>query len=373
MLSFFVMGMVDIVGVATNFARRDFALNDFMAGLLPMMVFVWFAVFSIPTGMLMTRIGRKNTVLIALLIGIIALLIPNAIYDFNSLLISFMVLGISNTILQVSLNPLVGDVVTQDKLAGALTFGQFIKATASLTGPIIASVVALHWGNWRIVLIIYALFSLLSGIYLYTTKIEERQTSSDGTVTNFKNTFLMLKDQRILKLFVGIIIIVGIDVCMNTNTPELLIQKLGISTDTAGLGSSLYFGARTVGTLLGSVLLLRFKPEKFLKLSMIMAIIAFFLLIFSTGEILVYTAIILIGVTCANVFSILFTFALHSKPGAQNEVSSLMIMGVAGGAIITPIVGLAAEMTNIVWSFAILLLLTVYILNLGFQFSVKKQ
>lgn len=371
MLSFFVMGMIDIVGVATNFARRDFGLNDLTAGLLPMMVFLWFAIFSIPAGILMTKIGRKNTVMSAIALGVIALLIPNIIYSFNGLLLSFTLLGISNTILQVSLNPLISDIVHKDKLAGALTFGQFVKAVASFVGPIIASMVALRFGDWRLVLIVYALLSFITVIYLYKIRIERKSSDDEETTTSFRKTLSLLKDKVVLQLFIGVIIIVGIDVCMNTNTPELLIRKLGLQTDTAGLGSSLYFGARTTGALFGSILLLRFKPGVFLKINMIAAIAAFFLLIFSVSAMWVYGAIVLIGFTCANVFSILFTFALQSKSKEQNEVSSLMIMGVAGGAIITPIVGFAAQLTNISWSYGILLLLTFYLLNIGFTFSTK--
>src|SRR5699024_6552435 len=212
MLSFFVMGMVDIVGVATNFARRDFGLNDLTAGLLPMMVFLWFAIFSIPAGILMTKIGRKNTVMSAIALGVIALLIPNIIYSFNGLLLSFTLLGISNTILQVSLNPLISDIVHKDKLAGALTFGQFVKAVASFVGPIIASMVALRFGDWRLVLIVYALLSFITVIYLYKIRIERKSSDDEETTTSFRKTLSLLKDKVVLQLFIGVIIIVGIDV-----------------------------------------------------------------------------------------------------------------------------------------------------------------
>ena len=42
LLSYIVMGFVDIVGVSTGFAKRDFDLSPEMAQLLPSMVFIWF-------------------------------------------------------------------------------------------------------------------------------------------------------------------------------------------------------------------------------------------------------------------------------------------------------------------------------------------
>lgn len=371
MLSFFVMGMVDIVGVATNFARKDFQLDNLTASILPMMVFLWFAVFSIPTGILMSKIGRKKTVLLSISLGALALTLPVIFYSFYIVIIAFALLGISNTILQVSLNPLVAGIVDNSRLASTLTFGQFVKAVASFAGPVIASMAAQQFGDWKLVFVVYAVTSVICFIMLYLTPIDERKNSYKeiNSQTTFGNTLSMLKDNFILLLFLGIILIVGIDVCMNTNTPQLLIQRLGLSTETAGLGSSLYFGARTLGAFAGAMILIKMKPAAFLKLNMVMAIVAFMLIMFIDTDWLLYTAIALIGFTCANVFSIIFTVALQYRPNQSNEISSLMIMGVAGGAIITPIVGLVDKNFGIGASFGILLLSVVYILFLSFKFS----
>ena len=68
LFGFFVMGFADVVGIATNYVKVDFSLSDTLANLLPMMVFLWFVLFSIPTGILMGKVGRRNTVVIALAI-----------------------------------------------------------------------------------------------------------------------------------------------------------------------------------------------------------------------------------------------------------------------------------------------------------------
>lgn len=372
MLSFFVMGIVDIVGVSTNFVRKDFQLDDLTASILPMMVFLWFAVFSIPTGIMMSKIGRKKTVLISFIIGSIALFIPFLFYNFYSVILAFALMGIANTILQVSLNPLVANIVSDKKLASTLTFGQFVKAIASFLGPIIASMTAQHFGNWKLVFVIYGVTSVLAFILLYITPIEESMQEDKSQTTSFGNTLKMLKDSTILQLFLGILFVVGIDVCMNTNTPELFIQRLGYTTETAGMGSSLYFGARTIGAFFGAMILMRMKATSFLRLNMIVAIVAFLAIMFVSHEWILYAAVASIGFTCSNVFSIIFSIALQSKPKATNEISSLLIMGVAGGAIITPIVGLVAKHLNIGLSFGVLLLGVVYILFLSLKFS-KQQ
>lgn len=370
MLSFFVMGVVDLVGISKNYIQKDFLLDDFVASLIPMMVFVWFAVFSIPTGMLMNNIGRKKTVLIATIVTLISLLIPYFFYNFYAVIAAFALLGIGNTILQVSLNPLVASIVNGEKLASTLTFGQFIKAISSFVGPIVASVAARQIGDWKFTFIVFAVVSAISFLWLYITPIKYEEKV--GKTTTFGETLALLKDNSILLLFLGIALIVGIDVGMNTFTPQLLEQRLGMSADDAALGSSLYFAARTIGAFLGTFLLMKCRPASFLKLNMCVAIAAFVMLMFMGYQWALFAAVVLIGFTCANVFSILFSIALQNKPEQTNEISSLMIMGVAGGAVITPIAGFLSKNIGLYASFGLLLLCGVYILFLSFKFSKNK-
>ena len=139
MLAFFSMGFVDMVGTATNYVKADFALSDTMANFLPSMVFLWFFILSVPTSLLMNRIGKKKTVMLSIIITALALFIPLISYSYPVMLVSFCFLGIGNTLMQVSLNPLINCVVKGDKLASTLTFGQFVKAIASFIAPILAS------------------------------------------------------------------------------------------------------------------------------------------------------------------------------------------------------------------------------------------
>lgn len=118
------MGFVDIVGIATSYVKSDFAgLSDSVVNMISLSCFLWFLVLSIPTGMLMNRIGRKNTVLLSFAVHVLAMCMPLIAYDFASVLIAFGLIGIGNTLLQVSMNPLVMEVVTKDKLTGTLTLG----------------------------------------------------------------------------------------------------------------------------------------------------------------------------------------------------------------------------------------------------------
>lgn len=331
MFGFFIMGFVDVVGIATNYVKTDFHLSDTVANILPVMVFLWFLVFSVPTGLLMNKIGRKNTVMLSMAITFIAMLVPFAAYNFTVVLIAFALLGIGNTIIQVALNPLLTNVVSGDKLASSLTLGQFVKAIAAFLGPIIAGFAAGSLGNWKLIFPLYAVITVVSTIWLWSTSIDKEQSEEKNV--SIINCFGLLKDRYILAFFVGILLVVGIDVGLNVTIPKYLMEKCSIPLEQAGLGISLYFVARTVGTFLGAIILSKYSASKIFMYSIILGVFGFIGMLLVSNLVLLSVFIFVLGFACANLFSIIFTYALKRQPERANEVSGLMIMGVSGGAI----------------------------------------
>ncbi len=344
MLTFFTMGFVDLVGIATNYVKEDFVLSDTMANLLPSMVFLWFLIFAVPTGLLMNKIGRKKTVLLSLLVTIPSLLIPIIHYSFTSMLVSFILLGIGNTLMQVSVNPLLANIVSGEKMSSSLTFGQFIKAIASFIAPILAAWAASSSGDWRMIMFpAFTVITILALAYLGLTKIEE--TGPVGKPASFKECFGLLGDVYIVFFFLGIVAHVGLDVGINTTVPRILMQNLGITLADAGFATSFYFIFRTAGCLMGSFLLAKFGDKKVFLVGAAM-ILAGIVALFFKEKNLMYTGIALFGLGNSNIFPVLFSQALKRKPASQNEVSGLMIMGVFGGAIIPLIMGVASDFMN---------------------------
>jgi len=363
------MGFVDVVGIATSYVKLDFHKTDSVANLLPMMVFLWFFVLSIPTGLLMNKIGRKKTVVLSMVITFIAMLIPLLAYTFTTMLVAFALIGIGNTILQVSLNPLLTNVVRGDRLTSSLTWGQFIKAIASFLGPIIAGFAAASLHNWKLLFPIFAFVTLLSSLWLYFTSIHEEPIT--GKTSSFLDCFKLLGDKTILLLFLGIFLVVGVDVGLNTTIPKFLMERCGLLIAKAGLGTSLYFIARTTGAFVGAILLIKFPARKFFIISMVIAIAALATALTLSNLWAILVMIFLIGFTIANVFSIVFSAALQKKPERANEISGLMIMGVSGGALFPWLMGVVSDSYHSQGAaFVVLLGLLCYLLFLAF--SLKK-
>ena len=346
MLCFFTMGFVDLVGIASNYVKEDLGLNDKTANIFPSLVFFWFLIFSVPTGMLMNKIGRKKTVLLSLIVTVVSLFIPLLGESFGLMLVAFSLLGIGNALMQTSLNPLVSTVLKGGNLASTLTFGQFIKAIASFLAPYLAM-----WGatqvipsmgyDWKVLFVIYFIVGILATLMLGITHIEEEPIA--GKPSTFMECIKLLGTPIVLLSFLGIMCHVGIDVGTNTTAPKILMEKLGMTLNEAAFATSLYFIFRTIGCLTGSFFLRIMNNRLFFIISVCMMALSMLLLFVGVEKWELYAAIALVGYGNSNVFSICFAKALTSMPEKQNEVSGLMIMGLFGGTIFPLLMGFMSD------------------------------
>lgn len=368
LFGFFVMGFVDVVGVSTSYVKLDFALSDTLANLLPMIVFVWFAIFSMPVGILMGKIGRKTMVLLSLAVTFASMILPLIHYSFAMILLTFALLGIGNTILQVALNPLLMDVVQKEKATSTLAFGYFIKAISSTLGPILAGAAAGFFGNWHLIFPVYAAVTLLSYTWLFFTKIGKEELVAQ---TSQMSLFDLFKQPGMLMAFTAILLVVGFEISLMTAVPKYLLERCGIPIEQGGLGCSLYFVARTLGAFLGAILLSRVSVKKFFIVNMFAGIICFVFFMLTDSTYVIFVSLFLVGLFCANVFPIVFSVAIQSDATRANEISALMIMGVAGGALLPMVMGVVADASNQLVSLLIPLLALIYILFVSFKLHAK--
>ena len=345
MLCFFAMGFVDLVGIASNYLKENLHLSDSLANVFPSLVFFWFLICSVPTGMLMNKIGRKKTVLLSLVVTLVSLLLPIFHNGFGIMLVSFSLLGIGNALMQTSLNPLVSTIIKGNHLASTLTFGQFIKAIASFLAPYLAM-----WGamgilptfelGWRILFVIYLVVGIFATLLLAGTPIEEEPVES---ASSLGDCLKLLGKPIVLISFIGIMCHVGIDVGTNTTAPKILMERLGWTLNEAAFATSLYFIFRTIGCLTGSFFLRVMKTRHFFIISILLMALGMIGLMVSQNNIVLYIAIAMVGYGNSNVFPIIFSQALLSIPEKKNEVSGLMIMGLFGGTVFPLLMGFAAD------------------------------
>ena len=361
LFSFFVMGFCDIVGISSDYAREAFGWSQTMAGLLPSMVFVWFLFLGVPIGIKMNKWGRKNTVRLGMTVTMGGMRIPLVGASW-ACLVGYAALGIGNAILQVSENPLIKNVVTDEQiLTSSLTAGQVVKAISSFCGPFIMlfAVNVLGDGDyqkWYLAFPVLGTITLLSALWLILSPIKrEPKESTDVTVAK---TFSLLRNPTILMLFFGIFFAVAIDVGTNFVSSKVMINRYGWDVGEAGVAPQVYFICRTIGAFLGVFVMTKMSDITYFRINMIACIAIILSLAFiQLPATWALAQIGAIGFFCSCIFPIIYSEAVKAEPKKANLISGLMITAVAGGGAATPLIGFATDACGSITSGVLVLLL----------------
>lgn len=374
LFGFFVMGFCDIVGISSDYVQRTFDWSPAMTGFVPSMVFIWFLFLGIPVGNKMNRWGRKNTVLSGMGITVVGMMLPLVAYNSVTCIVAYALLGIGNAILQVSLNPLLNNVLTNKRLlASSLTAGQVIKAASSLIGPEIVLLAVACFGDdkWYYCFPILGVITLISGVWLMATPIKKETASSFVGSLSVSDTFSLLKDRTILLLFLGIFFIVGVDVATNFISSKLMAIRFGWGVDQVKFAPQIYFLSRTIGALLGAFLLARVSEVKYFRVNIIACGVALLGLILIKNDVVNLICIGAVGFFASSVFSIIYSMALQVRADKANQISGLLITAVSGGGIVTPVIGLAIGTMGILGGIWVILICVLYLTYCAFGVKVR--
>lgn len=333
---FFIMGApAGIIATALERIRGDFAHAPLLAGLLPFMTFVWFLLISIPTGVLCGRIGRKNTVLLALLATAAALLAPFAaharcVWPYFA---CFAGLGIGNTMIQAALPALVSNVVPPDQITSRLSLGQFVKAVCGAATPLVALACAGLLGNWKLLFLAYALLALGAAAWLFCAHVPREAPT--GPKTSFASCVAVLADPYVLAMTVGVLFAVGADIGLAVAIPAYLKDVFRLSDDAAGTGPTVYFAAKMAAAFLGSIVFARISAAAcfpYLIGGAALAAAGFF---FAPNAAVFLVLVALAALGFANAFGMCMGLALDRRPDKANEIAALMVMAICGGGVST--------------------------------------
>ncbi len=372
LMSFMVMSFVDLVGIGVDRVSKDMALSATMGQLIPSAAFLWFLLLSVPTGILQARIGKRHMLNIGMGITALGMFLPFFTDSFGMVLVGFSLLGIGNTIVQVSANPLLVDVVTGQKVSSFMSFSQFIKAVGSMMGAPLAALFAIQFGNWELIFLVFGIVSILSALWLGSVKIPERgQEGQEGQKVTFSSAFKLLGNGFILLMVLSIFVVVGIDVGFNSNSGQFLIKHFGIESTAAESGRSIYFFGRMLGTFLGAILLTKLSPKKFFIWTTVLGIVALLVILLSKEHYMAWILVFVIGLAVANIWPLVFSITIEKFPDRANEVSGLMMMAICGGAVIPLLMGWITDMSGTITGMAVLIACMVYLLGVAI-YSLKK-
>ncbi len=370
LLSYFVMSFCDLVGVGVDNAKADFELSNTLAQLIPLAVFAWFFLLSVPTGILQERIGKRNMLNIGMLLTALGLLLPFLFYSFPLLLAGFALLGIGNTIIQVSSNPLLIDVVPPGRASSFLSLSQFVKSIGSMIAPYLATFFAVRFGDWKIILLVFGIVSILSVLWLHFTKITETPAREEKATLG--SCLKLLGNGYIALMVLGIFFAVGVDVGVNATSGQFLIERMNMELEPAMEGRSLYFFGKMLGTFLGALLLTRLNAKKFLLGSSLATLLTVAIFIISPTPFFALVLLFFIGMAASNIFPLIISITVKEYQQRANEISGLMIMAVSGGAVIPPIVGRITDLSNITAGMYVFIFCSVYLIFVSL-YSMKQK
>jgi fucose permease len=359
LMAFFVMSFVDLVGIGVDRVSKDMNLSATLAQLIPSAAFLWFFLLSVPVGVMQSRLGKRFMLNVGMGVTALGLLVPFFVYSFTMVLIGFALLGIGNTIVQVSANPLLVDVVPGNRTSSFLSFSQFVKAIGSMIGAPLAAVFAAQFGDWKILFLVFGIVSILSVVWLGAVKIDEVKTEVKAT---FGSSFRLLGTGFVLMMVMSIFLVVGVDVGFNSNSGNFLVKQFGIDPTAAESGRSVYFFGRMLGTFLGALLLTKVTTGRFFLWTTVLGIISFVVMLLVTTPALAWVLVFMVGLSVANIWPLVFSLAVQRYPDRSNEISGLMMMAISGGAVIPLLVGWVSDMSNVAIGMSVLILCMVYLL-----------
>ena len=369
LMAFFVMSFVDLVGIGVDRVSKDMNLSATLAQLIPSAAFLWFLLLSVPVGVLQSRLGKRFMLNVGMGVTALGLLVPFFFYSFAMVLAGFALLGIGNTIVQVSANPLMVDVVPGNRRSSFLSFSQFVKAIGSMLGAPVAAFFASKFGDWKLMFLVFGIVSILSVIWLGAVKIDE---SKQDFKPSLASSFRLLGNSFILMMVISIFLVVGVDVGFNSNSGQFLIRQFGIEQTSAEQGRVVYFFGRMLGTFAGAIILTRFSSSKFFMWSSLLGIVCLVLIILVKSTILAWVLVFMIGLAVANIWPLVFSITIGKYPDRSNEISGLMMMAICGGAVIPLLVGWIGDLSNLAVGMLILVACMIYLWAVSI-YCVRKQ
>jgi FHS family L-fucose permease-like MFS transporter len=344
-LVFFLMGFADAMGPMSDGVRKQYQLSNLVATLLPFFVYIAFAVFSIPGGLLAARAGKKKLLLLGLGLNATALLVPSVqMPGFPLLLACIFLLGIGTTFLQVAGNPIMRDVSPEGAYSRNLSLAQGIKGIGSTASTYIVSAVAslviFRRMGWRGTLPLFFVLMALAFLAVATLKVEETRLEKPPGLSS---SIGLLKNPVSLMAVIGIFLYVGAESCMGRFLKPML-QLFGIDEQDAGrFGPPLFFLLLTAGRIAGSAVLMIMRQRTCFRISALLGLLGAGALM-TGSHTMAIPGVIAAGLGFADIWPMLFSITVEEKPECANELSGLMCMAISGGALLPLLMGWQLDM-----------------------------
>jgi FHS family L-fucose permease-like MFS transporter len=358
------------------------------SGFVDSAFYIAYFVFAAPAGLFMHKYGYKSGIIFGLLLFAVGafLFYPAAstrVYPF--FLVALFIVASGCAFLETAANPYINNLGAPEGATRRINFAQSFNGLAATLAPYIGGIFILSGkdvadqhlsGNQlsaylqgesdavKLPYIIIGLVVLSVAILIWRAELpdikehEEKDDSRSG-VSIFKEKNLMLG-------VLGIFFYVGAQAGIQSYFIFYSKSVGGIGEKHASLLVSIAFGGFMVGRFLGSVLMKYIAPVKIL-LTYSIINCALLILAFSLkGSISVY-ALMCVPFFMSIMFPTIFSLSIRGLGERTKKGSSLLIMGIVGGAIIPPTLGMVTDLVNIRVAYLIPLICFAYIFFFAYK------
>lgn len=354
LLAYSCMAFPDAIGVVAARLRLD--------GIASALVFAWFALFAIPSGLLCDRFGSRRVAVFALGGTLPAFALLAVCGDFRYAAAAGLAFaGAANVALQVSLPSRAVELFGVSRQASVLTLGLFVKTLFAMAIPFAIAAFA-HAGDWRFFFSAYGVVFTAAAALMWLGGGESScplrcAASLAGVVEVARDVPTALSA---LSFAVGVIA----DVAFNLSVPDAVHLRFTMGDAAVGTVYIVLFGVKLPVTLLGAWFFARCDARRFFSASIAIAALGAFALIMAEGFVAYLAGVALFAAGYANVYGFVYAVAAPRHPsGKAASVAALLTMSIAGGALASPLIaaiscprGRSAEALSAAATAALLLL-----------------
>ena len=380
---YFMMGLITCLNdTLVPFFKSGFTLSYAESSLVQFYFFLTYGVMSIPAGKIVEKIGYKNGMVLGFSIAAFGALLffPASIFHQYALfLAALFILAIGIVLLQVAANPYVTILGPARTASSRLTLVQGVGSIGTTVAPILGSYFILSklsesQASSEAVRYPYlgiAGMLILIAFVVYRLKLPKfKMGANTKTVTDSQEAKSIFSFRNLNFGIVAIFMYVGAEVSIGTFLTNYISDTLTIDVKDANTFVAFYWGSMVIGRLFGAYLLKVIKPSYVLSSCAAMAIILIGLSITSTGQLAVWS-MIMVGLFNSVMFAIIFSLSVNGLGSYTTRASGFLSTAIVGGAIISFSQGFIKD--NFTWQIAFLIPLVCYLYILFFGVSGHKS
>lgn len=395
---FFIWGFITSLNdILIPHLRAIFSLNYAQAMLVQFAFFSAYAIFGLPAGYLVERIGYKRSMVAGLLImclGAILFVPAAAAPSYPLFLAALIVMAAGITTLQVAANPYVAILGPPQTASSRLNLTQAFNSLGTTIAPFFgawlilgdtpklihslksmtpAALHSYHLAQAATVKLPYvgiALVLLLLGLLIAFYRFPRLDITRDFRPVNPGHADSIWNYRHLILGAIGIFVYVGAEVSIGSFLTNYFNQPNtgGFTIEAAARLVPYYWGGAMIGRFLGSGLLQRLKPGPVVGICSIIAGLLVITSMATFGLVAVWT-ILLVGLFNSVLFPSIFTLAIAELGPLTGRASGILCVAIVGGAVIPLLQGVIADHIGIHHAFILPVLCYVFIAYYGFRGS----